>query len=296
MTWSSSPYRLTTHPSKEETWTMQPLRIFRVEYRGSRWKEEDTSRGIAVRNLSARSIRLLEEITPAWGGLDEHPDIRAMLVSEFRKANGNEEELPEWASLRNLKLRGVTLENLQLFGTDWRGSDLSKAQMSRATLNYSDLRGCTLNGTDLQSAGAEGAEFSGAKLNDATLSSAVLEGAHFRGAEMRRVKCNGTTFTGADLRDCDLRGAEFHYAQLGQAYLAGANLSGASFDQANLSETDLRGVKISSRQLADCGWLEGISLKGAIVDGRVLDDRGADRLLSKLRRNNPGLFLDQEVA
>jgi len=99
-------------------------------------------------------------------------------------------------------------------GTDYRGVDMSTADLSDQWLRRYDLRRATLRL---------------ATLDGAHLLRCDLRNADLRGASLRTTRLLACDLRGADLRDVDLRGAQFDRAQ-GSTAFEGCRLSGASLD------------------------------------------------------------------
>jgi uncharacterized protein YjbI with pentapeptide repeats len=107
---------------------------------------------------------------------------------------------------------------------DFRGANLSCADLRGATLRDANLRGAHLSCADLRDATLRGADLRGANLSCADLSCANLRGANLRGANLR----------GADLRGADLSCADLSYADLSYADLRGATLRGADLSKTGI--------------------------------------------------------------
>jgi uncharacterized protein YjbI with pentapeptide repeats len=97
-------------------------------------------------------------------------------------------------------------------GVDWRGCDLT---------------GANLGGADLVGAYLTGANLSGSDLIGADLSGSDLTGADLSGADLRRTDLSGANLRDANLSGSDLTDANLRYADLNGADLTGASLTGA---------------------------------------------------------------------
>ena len=73
-----------------------------------------------------------------------------------------------------------------------------------------------------------GRDFRGWDLTEADLRFRVLPRVNFRGAGLQRADMYGEDLCGANLGDADLRSANLEKTNLEDAWLAGANLSGAT--------------------------------------------------------------------
>ena len=211
-------YHLTTDPLGMAVGRSGPQRIFMAEYKGK------ISAG--ARRVACESVRLVREITPDWELLPAYPEIRALLVSQWRMEFGPDAPLPEWADLS--------------------GADLYKADLRRADLRRADLRWANLSGANLRQANLRGANLYKSDLSAARLYVADLRGANFSAARLYV----------ADLRGADLRGADLYKADLRWADLSGADVRGAKVSKAQLQ----------SCRSVECACLDGAIVDGAVLD------------------------------
>ncbi len=137
----------------------------------------------------------------------------------------------------------------------WRGDntnlqpDLSGADLSRASLGWTDFWGANLSQ----------AVFCGASLSRATL----------QGADLREALLGGAFLHEADLGEADLSGANLRSADLCQAFLGGANLSGADLIRAGLSDAFLGRADLGGAELRGV-YISEANLNKATLDTRVL--------------------------
>jgi uncharacterized protein YjbI with pentapeptide repeats len=156
-------------------------------------------------------------------------------------------------------------------------ADLTRADLTKATLLEADLTECTLDRATLTKATLQGANLSGASLQDANLTEAALQEADLSGAGLQNVdlqdaplwvlKERSTNLTDANLshaalQDADLSGAVLQNVDLTDANLTGANLTAAYLSDANL--TDAKGWTME--QLTAASSLEGATMP----DGQTL--------------------------
>jgi uncharacterized protein YjbI with pentapeptide repeats len=130
------------------------------------------------------------------------------------------------ANLRNAILRGVDLRRADLSEADIRGAILSGANVSQADLRWADLRGAAIQGANLSEADLEGANLEGAELTGADLSEAILHTADLRRANLSGAELGRVDLSGADLSEANLSGAYLYWATLVKTNLEGANLTG----------------------------------------------------------------------
>lgn len=171
-----------------------------------------------------------------------------ILLEKIRERK--EEEL----CLQNLSQ--LTLNDMDLKGSDFRFSDLSYNQMNQTDLRYSLLIGaifkhCQLNKTNFQYCLLNEADFSYSQMNDV----------HFVGSEANiglqnekvwelpgyfPIRFTYASLKRADFRNCKLKGAIFCYADLEEADFRGSQLEGADFSFANM-----KNAKFFSKQCAE---------------------------------------------
>lgn len=111
----------------------------------------------------------------------------------------------------------------RLPGRDYRGADLTSADLSGVWLRDYDFRRstfrlATLDGAWLTAVDLRGADLRGASLKEASICACDLRGTDLRGAFLRNARfahrhghtgLEGTDMEGADLREVDLRGATY---------------------------------------------------------------------------------------
>ncbi|MBD9371442.1 pentapeptide repeat-containing protein [Rhizobium sp. ARZ01] len=134
-------------------------------------------------------------------------------------------------------------------GIDW--SECSKRALM---LEGSDFRGANLTGADLMLTDLSRTNMNGANLEKASLARAWFTGATAEKANFNRIEgfrtgfdkvsAAGATFASAELQRASFKGAnltgvDFEKAELGRADFSGAVLTGVRFPYANLSRADL---------------------------------------------------------
>jgi len=212
------------------------------------------------------------------------------------------------ATGRRMQLVGANLRDADLRRADLRGADLGLAKLAGARIDsstqlegkwqrvwelalassYRDYRGWDLSQADLSYL-----SFVGSVLTDTNLQQSDLTGSDFSYAQLQGAQIGASTrldpkwrlvwtlhqdggengnFTGqdlsfADLTGVNLRGALLQGCQLNFSSLAGANLQGADLRQADLSLADLRGAQVQGADFS------GANLTGASFQEWVLDSR-----------------------
>jgi uncharacterized protein YjbI with pentapeptide repeats len=201
---------------------------------------------------------------------------------------------------RPADLSGKSLESLDLSHLDFRGANLSRANLFAAKLVGTNLSDADLAGAKLDLAWIMAANFTNANLADASLLGLVVAsgldyspteaptfaGANFAGAHviarLARFDLHGANFARArmgpdrtnqsmglmrsDLSGANLAGANFARADLSVALLRFANLHGADLRGANLSEADLSGADLTGADVTGAD-ATGADFGGAVLTG-----------------------------
>lgn len=150
------------------------------------------------------------------------------------------------------------------FPIDDRTIDLSNSNLNEADLSEAHLNGIKFTGSELKRANFSKAQavkvnFSLAYLNDAILRKTNLQDAILIGSHLERV----------DFSDANLVNANLSSADLERAKLMGTNLSGANLINANLSSADLEGANLKAANLVGA-YLFGTNLQGTNLEGANL--------------------------
>ena len=170
------------------------------------------------------------------------------------------------------------LEQMDDFGLDLRGANLSETQILNADLSNAMFHHANLSAVHFTRTNLAGTYFLGADLSNArfwdvnftvrtSFEFANLSGTILQDAEMAEISFNYVDLSGAVLTRANLSGARFQYAKLigvllERANLAGtlfleADLSGSIFVEANLSNTEFIAVDLTGARLSD------VNLSGA---------------------------------
>ncbi|MBI3723812.1 pentapeptide repeat-containing protein [bacterium] len=128
-------------------------------------------------------------------------------------------------------LRCITLEDMDLTDTAWKGCDLSWASFARSTLTRADFRNAILKRANMVDVGLALSRFAEADCARVDFSRANLEHANFKDA-----KLNGAVFLGANCAR-----ASFDTANLTKGNFVGANLEQANFSNADCSNGNFSG-------------------------------------------------------
>lgn len=138
---------------------------------------------------------------------------------------------PRYTLLQNLAIRLSTWGS-----TSFKGSDLTAANFSNATLRHTDFANATLTRTRWHNATFHHNNLAGTYLANPRIRRLVTEldgeGQNFdrldlRGINLDGAKLAGASFVGADLSSATLKGADLTNAKLAQAQLYDADLTGA---------------------------------------------------------------------
>lgn len=190
--------------------------------------------------------------------------------------------------------KGLDLHCRDLRYADMRWTNLFKATLDSARMNYADLSLANLTfaagyGVELNMAILVGAELSGVKFSWAELNGSVLRHARLNYADLANAQLNGADLEEAKLNGAILWSAELSAARLRESEFDGANLLGANLNGTYIESTDLSGAILrdascvgdslcfSSLRGADLSLakltgavLNGTRLAGAIVDSMCI--------------------------
>jgi hypothetical protein len=137
-------------------------------------------------------------------------------------------------------------DQVDLSKADLSGASLLMAKLNKAKLSKANLRTAYLLQADLSETDLSGANLNGANLFEADLSGADLREADLRGANLFEADLSGADLRGADLRGANLIGADLTEAHLSRANLYNAELNGANFERATIDWTIFGRVDLSS--------------------------------------------------
>ncbi len=206
------------------------------------------------------------------------------LKTECRKSSSNRPS--------NLDLRGITLLNEDLSGSDLSGYDFSYANLNRcdfseSILSYSKFTMATLDQAILDECEFMGSNLSHASLNECRAKRCGFGGADLSNASMINADLRDSTFTRSILTRADLRAANLENARLSEtdlshAVFTRAKLSGGDFKQSNVNGTnfelaDMRGCRLLGiNNFKKARWvgadIRGLDLRGAYLVRRYIAD------------------------
>ena len=118
--------------------------------------------------------------------------------------------------------------------------DLSNATLINANLSNANLSTAELRSANLINAKLSGADLTGAKLIGADLRGADLTNADLTGADLTEAKLKNVNLTGADLTKTQLTRAVLLRTRLSQTLLTEADLSSAILGETTFVDTDLK--------------------------------------------------------
>lgn len=158
-----------------------------------------------------------------------------------------------WAKLSNADLRHVdateaNFTEARLTEALCNGATLDQATMACVGLHRVRLNRARLRGTVLTAATGSQASMIASDLRDAVLDESALFDARLRRARLDGASLRGVRWPLADLRGASLRGADLASADLSRADLRWADLSGVDLSTAVLAEADLRFARIDVPQ------------------------------------------------
>jgi uncharacterized protein YjbI with pentapeptide repeats len=143
-------------------------------------------------------------------------------------------------------LRKVTLQNVNVTGTQFFYGNLAEAKLPGLDLSQSDLTGASFPGADLSGCRLAGTTFHftwQVNWQETDLSNADLRGLTFRHSNFRDANLHS-----ADLSGCDLEHSDFSGANLQDADFTNAQVGAAVFENARgLSDAE-------KRELTNASW------------------------------------------
>lgn len=148
-------------------------------------------------------------------------------------------------------------------GTNFSGSDLSRAKLTDASFIKADLTRATLNEAVL-----EGADLAKALGHRAELDQAVFTRANLAKSEFTRA-----TFIQANLAQADLSKGDFGRAVFREAVLRDANLAFSNFSRASFADADLGGADLTGAYtyLSDFSGVN-LSTVGGLTQAQIDND------------------------
>jgi len=99
-----------------------------------------------------------------------------------------------------IDLRFTSFFKALFIGTDLRGANFSKANLTLANFKNAILADANLSGADLTHANFENADLSNADLSNSELFGTIFDGANLQGANLMGAKIGNTFFRNANLR------------------------------------------------------------------------------------------------
>jgi uncharacterized protein YjbI with pentapeptide repeats len=198
------------------------------------WSEEDETPPASVSNV------LYQHIKSYWVKTIRYiafADLSRETISEKPENDENEQDI--WIDLEKRHFEGANLSK----------AILTKASLQGAYLGNAVFRDAKLEEANLDNAQADGADFNNGNLKNATLrylksvepdfSAAILKGAQFTYAEIKEAKFLSADLSGANFSNSNLENADFSGADLSEASMIDANVKNANFSNANLQAAKL---------------------------------------------------------
>lgn len=168
---------------------------------------------------------------------------------------------------------------------DFRGIDLTEAQLDGVKLPGANLDGSNLSGAKMQNANLsrvsfrnanlEGAQLSNSNLNEAVLDSSRLKGAKLIWADLTRASLAGVTVTTTDKSLSELPallmegGTDFTHATLIETDLRKARLTGASLRHARLWGTDLTDASLDACDMEQANFMAAILIRADLKQANL---------------------------
>jgi|AGTN01.3.fsa_nt_gi Uncharacterized low-complexity proteins len=185
-----------------------------------------------------------------FGELRQTP-AKGESVIEITQAGG---DVVLFATSKRATLKEAVQEayrrGLMLWKADFKDADLSSMKLPEIRLQAALLEGTNFSGTDLTKANliessAVKANFQNANLTDSVAMRSNFAGANFSGANLTKVHCLSANFAEANFTNANLDFADFSGANFDRADLTGASLNGT-----RVTREFLKTAKITPEQLA----------------------------------------------
>ena len=193
--------------------------------------------------------------------LERRGDVRL----DFRGANLS------GAQILNADLSKTIFQNSNLFNVNFANTDLTGANFSNANLSMAQFYEVDFTGIHLLSANLSGAMLQDAEMVRLSLHNVNLSDANLGRANLSKSNLQGSNVASAWLDGADLTGVNFLKADLSKARLDRADLTGAKFldadlTDANISESNLSGVRFSNDGLQAAKGLTQTQIDQARAD------------------------------
>jgi uncharacterized protein YjbI with pentapeptide repeats len=157
------------------------------------------------------------------------------------------------------------IANQRVVRSNFRGVDLSNANLSSANLGGLDFSAANLSNTDFKQANFKEAVISEDTVIEEKwrkvweIVNQKVVSLDFKGADLSGANLSDTNLSGFDLSDADLSNANLRDANLSNAKLWGTNLCNADLRGANLNNaefwrTNLKNAKISGNAIIEDKW------------------------------------------
>jgi uncharacterized protein YjbI with pentapeptide repeats len=167
----------------------------------------------------------------------------------------------------------TTAQNCSYVGgyANLQGCDLSKANLSGATLDFANmagtnlhkanLNGASLNQTDLQGAVLAGIDLSVAQFDATNLTDDTLTGLNLSAADFQNINLAGFDLAGSDLNDAIVISGDLDGTNLEHINLVGGSINDSSMVNADLSHANLANAQLANDNMT------GANFTGATVSG-----------------------------
>jgi uncharacterized protein YjbI with pentapeptide repeats len=216
---------------------------------------------------------MLKNLYGTKGAAVSQAELNAVFASQgqFTSCRGGVFSRLKGATLDGLNLANRNLREVDFSGTSLVGANLYGSNLSRASLYCADLRNCNLQNANLEAADLRGASFRGAKLSYAVLDRADLGAAMmmYVGPESASIVDRGdlSNDSAGDGGSVDFSNCRMHYTSFGNtrlvnvkfdgAIMVAANFKGAEFVNSSFRGAVLLGVnmkelKVPPEALRDC--------------------------------------------
>lgn len=170
------------------------------------------------------------------------------------------------ANLKDLNLSNANLKGAKLSVANLSGANLSEANLSEAKLNVARLSDANLSQANLTQTLLNVANLIRADLSKAQLQGASMIRVELIRAELSRANLEGALLNGSDVREAILRQANLTRSDLSETNFQGALLIAAILEQANLYRSNLSRADLTGANLKEA------DLRQSLINGANLSD------------------------
>jgi uncharacterized protein YjbI with pentapeptide repeats len=195
----------------------------------------------------------------------------------------------------------VLLEGIELFSEDLRGADLQQVDFQRSILSSCNFNGVNLRGSFFMHSDLSKSKFIKADMRQSNFGGTVLSY-----CELKNTDLSGSNFSGADFFNANLEKAILRNANLFMTTICNANLKEANLQSSNLTISTFQGSDLTNSNFSLTTMVKtnfcdanisGSSIYGCSVWDIKVDDRTVQNNLSISEKDEYILTVDDlEIA